>query len=227
MLLSCRKSVLNFTKNYFNLQVWILKWNWTCFRNLSFSQENVSVGKKKKKLGIAVIIFCMQIYWKEKKHAPGRNLRCHLVQDFTSKKWTILTFGTIPEKKIPYPLLITFATLYCPWVFLMLCLKFIFLLHFKWKEALGQHLVSVITFHSPDGHCYVPHQPSLHFKSVCLAPLLSQFSNSVITVFFFLSKVLSMSSVNYYLEAQKLNIILLPTYNQMLINKWGHHSVIL
>ena len=58
--------------------------------------------KKKKKLEIAVIIFCMQIYWKEK-HAPGRNLRCNLVQDFTSKKWTVLTFDTIPEKENSIP----------------------------------------------------------------------------------------------------------------------------
>lgn len=68
---------------------------------------------KKKKLEITMIIFCMQVYWKEKKHAAGRNLRGHLVQDLTSKKWTILAFNIIPENKIPHPPLVVFNILHC------------------------------------------------------------------------------------------------------------------
>lgn len=52
-----------------------------------------------------VIIFYTQIYWEEKRQAAGRNLRCQLAQNVTSKEWTVLTFNKIPEKKIPHPLL--------------------------------------------------------------------------------------------------------------------------
>lgn len=134
ILLMYRKSILVSLKSVGAC----LKLDWTCFRNNhSQSQKNVSIGGGRKKLGIGVIIFYIQVYWKEKKHTAGRN--------FTSKKWTVLTFNIIPEKKIPHPLLVIFNIPYCQWVFLMLCLKSIFLLCFKWEERnWANNLVSIM-----------------------------------------------------------------------------------
>lgn len=83
-----------------------------------------------------MITFCIQIYWREKKHPARRNLMYHLVQNFTSRKLTVLTFNVISEQKIPHPLLVV-NVLCFQWIFLMLCLKCVFLLCFKWKQKLG------------------------------------------------------------------------------------------
>ena len=90
--------------------------------------------KERSKLGIAVIIFCITGLLERKETYSWKEFKSHPVQDFTSKKWTILTFNIIAEKKIPHSFLVIFNILHCQIIFLMLCLKSVFLFYLKWKH---------------------------------------------------------------------------------------------
>lgn len=107
MLLTCRSLIL--LKNYWNLSVWILKWNWTCFRNnLSCPQKRVFLLEKKETWNSSDY-FLLTGLLERKKTYSWKKFKCHLVQDFTLKEWTLLTFNMI--QKIPLSLLLIFNIL--------------------------------------------------------------------------------------------------------------------
>lgn len=71
ILLTYRKSIFNFAKKLLELASVNLE---LVLETIFLIPRRMLLLEKKKKLGRTVIVFCIQVYWKEKKHTAGRNL---------------------------------------------------------------------------------------------------------------------------------------------------------